>query len=169
MVHYLIDQIENAVTHMHVDRQESVNCPSSIACCASLWCPPRVWPTVSGGRPLQAPVQLDDCKLTERCGAALEDMLLNARTLSLLSLGWNNLGPRGAAALATGVESNISLATLLVRRPPLAPPADLSALRPSRLALMDPAVLLRPCSRRRAAAVEAAVAAADACEGRKGE
>lgn len=71
---------------------------------------------------------------------ALEDMLLNARTLSLLSLGWNHLSPRGAAALATGIESNISLATLLVRPPPPLPPqytvhasstpADLSSPHP---------------------------------------
>lgn len=60
-------------------------------------------------------VQLDNCKLTERCGEHLEDVLLNTRTLQLLSLGWNHLGPRGAAALATGIESNLSLTTLRVR------------------------------------------------------
>eukprot|EP00892_Ulva_mutabilis_P004358 jgi/Ulvmu1/2294/UM013_0141.1 len=67
-----------------------------------------------GGRCQLETLALDDCKLTERCGVYLEDMLLSTCTLSRLSLGWNNLAPRGAAALATGIESNISLKTLLV-------------------------------------------------------
>ena len=52
---------------------------------------------------------LESCGLTAQCAPALEEMLLNSRTLSALSLAWNTFGVRGARALARGIESNISL------------------------------------------------------------
>jgi Ran GTPase-activating protein (RanGAP) involved in mRNA processing and transport len=59
-------------------------------------------------------MQMDDCKLTERSGPWLEDMLLSTRTLKYLSLAWNNLGAGGAGCLARGLEANFSLETLLL-------------------------------------------------------
>jgi Leucine-rich repeat (LRR) protein len=57
---------------------------------------------------------LEDCKLTERCASAIEDMLLSTRCLKQLSIAWNCFGTRGAQALARGIQSNISLSSLLM-------------------------------------------------------
>ena len=58
---------------------------------------------------------MDNCRLTERCGIHLEDMLLSTTTLCHLSLSWNRLAAVGAAHLARGLEANFSVTTLLLR------------------------------------------------------
>lgn len=57
---------------------------------------------------------MDNCRLTERCGVYLEDMLLSTTTLQHLSLAWNRLAATGAAHLARGLEANFSVTTLLL-------------------------------------------------------
>ena len=85
----------NAVGDMGVRRLRAQMCAGGLECALQV-------------------LSLEGCGLTARCAPAIEEMLLNARTLTALSLAWNNFDMRGASALARGLESNISLRQLNV-------------------------------------------------------